>query len=103
MIDESAVEKVQDFRKEDVYDEEGDVIPKAGMLVVEIAGGRRFAVRTSGTEPKIKYYLFGKGAPGAQDLNASKERVKAELQALWSWLEADAHRRMERTGVEELA
>lgn len=103
VIDESAVEKVQDFSKEDVYDEEGDLIPKAGMLVVELEGGRRFAVRPSGTEPKIKYYLFGKGAPGAQDLNASKERVKAELQALWSWLEADAHRRMERKGEKELA
>lgn len=32
---------------------------------VDLADGRSFAVRPSGTEPKIKYYLFGHGKPGA--------------------------------------
>jgi phosphoglucomutase len=93
-IDGSAVVKVQDFSKEDVYDEEGDLIPKAGMLVVSLEDGRRFAVRPSGTEPKIKYYLFGKDAAGAQDLAASKAKVTSALEALWSFLESDAQRRM---------
>ena len=30
------------------------------MLFVDLEDGRSFAVRPSGTEPKIKYYLFGK-------------------------------------------
>ncbi|MFP6856630.1 MAG: phospho-sugar mutase [Roseibacillus sp.] len=101
-IDGSAVVKVQDFNKEDIYDEEGDLIPKAGMIVVQLEDGRRFAVRPSGTEPKIKYYLFGKDAPGADDLAASKARVIEGLEALWSWLEADAYRRMDAV-VESVA
>jgi phosphoglucomutase len=39
-------------------------LPKEKMLFVDLADGRSFAVRPSGTEPKIKFYLFGKAAPG---------------------------------------
>lgn len=31
------------------------------MIFVDLADGRSFAVRPSGTEPKIKYYLSGTG------------------------------------------
>ena len=95
-IDGVAVGKVRDFSREDIYDEEGDLIPKAGMLIVDLEDGRRFAVRPSGTEPKIKYYLFGKGAPEAPDLTASKREVREGLEALWHSLSEDAHRRMEQ-------
>ncbi len=97
-IDGSAVVKIQDFSRENVYDEEGDLIPKAGMIMVHLEGGQRFAVRPSGTEPKIKFYLFGKGEPEPADLAASKAAVKAGLEALWKWLESDAHSRMEAMG-----
>lgn len=93
-IDGSPVVKTRDFATQDIYDEEGDLIPKAGMLVVELADGRRFAVRPSGTEPKIKYYLFGHGPAGAKDLEAEKARVLAGLGTLWTALEADAAARM---------
>jgi phosphoglucomutase len=33
------------------------------MLFVDLADGRSFAVRPSGTEPKIKYYMFGRSVP----------------------------------------
>ncbi len=97
-IDGSAVVKIQDFSRENVYDEEGDLIPKAGMIMVHLEGGQRFAVRPSGTEPKIKFYLFGKGESEPADLAASKAAVKAGLEALWKWLESDAHSRMEAMG-----
>ncbi|HAT19754.1 MAG TPA: phosphomannomutase [Verrucomicrobiales bacterium] len=97
-IDGSAVVKIQDFSRENVYDEEGDLIPRAGMIMVHLEGGQRFAVRPSGTEPKIKFYLFGKGEPEPADLAASKAAVKAGLEALWKWLESDAHSRMEAMG-----
>ena len=97
-IDGSAVVKIQDFSRENVYDEEGDLIPRAGMIMVHLEGGRRFAVRPSGTEPKIKFYLFGKGESEPADLAASKAAVKAGLEALWKWLESDAHSRMEAIG-----
>ena len=90
----SAVVKVQDFNKEDIYDEEGDLVPKAGMIIVRLEDGRRFAVRPSGTEPKIKYYLFGKDDAGAGDLEASKAKGQEALEALWRWVERDAKERM---------
>lgn len=92
-IDGAAVSRVRDFSKDDFEDVEGDPIPKEGMLIIDLDDGRSCAVRPSGTEPKIKYYLFGKDAP-AGDLEASKARVAAGLESLWSALEADAKQRM---------
>jgi phosphoglucomutase len=51
---------VRDFRKDVIHDEEGDRVSKEKMLFVDLADGRSFAVRPSGTEPKIKYYMFAK-------------------------------------------
>jgi len=92
-IDDSAVVAAKDYNASDFYDEEGDLIPRAKMLMVELADGRRFAVRPSGTEPKIKYYLFGKNTP-QEDVSASKAEVQASLDSLWAALEVDANERM---------
>jgi phosphoglucomutase len=91
-VDGSAVLRVRDFAKQDLFDQEGDLLPKEKMLFVDLADGRSFAVRPSGTEPKIKFYLFGKKAPGG-DLSAAKEAVKSALASLWSWIETDAAKR----------
>jgi phosphoglucomutase len=88
-VDGSAVLRVRDFSKQDLYDQEGDLVPKEKMLFVDLEDGRSFAVRPSGTEPKIKFYLFGKSAPGG-DLAAAKSAVSAGLANLWKWIEADA-------------
>ncbi len=88
-VDGSDVVRIRDFAKQDIFDQEGDLLPKEKMLFVDLADGRSFAVRPSGTEPKIKFYLFGKSAPGG-DLTASKNHVQASLASLWSWIEADA-------------
>ncbi|MCP5536850.1 MAG: phospho-sugar mutase [Akkermansiaceae bacterium] len=92
-IDGTPVSRVRDFSKDDFEDVEGDAIPKEGMLIIELVDGRSCAVRPSGTEPKIKYYLFGKDEPSA-DLQTSKDKVAAGLEALWVALEADAQARM---------
>ncbi|BDS07859.1 phosphoglucomutase [Oceaniferula spumae] len=92
-IDGAAVSRVRDFSKDDFEDVEGDAIPKEGMIIIDLADGRSCAVRPSGTEPKIKYYLFGKDAP-SDDLSVSKDKVAAGLESLWSALESDAHARM---------
>ena len=91
-VDGSAVERVRDFKTQDLFDEEGDELPKEGMLFVELADGRSFAVRPSGTEPKIKFYLFGKTTPGG-DLADAKARVATSLDNLWSAIEEDARAR----------
>lgn len=92
-VDGVAVERVRDFAVDSIFDEEGDELPKEGMLFVDLADGRSFAVRPSGTEPKIKFYLFGKAAPDA-DVEGAKARVAAGLDRLWSAIEADAKARM---------
>ena len=91
-VDGSAVVRIRDFATQDLYDQEGDLLPKEKMLFVDLEDGRSFAVRPSGTEPKIKFYLFGKAAPGG-DLTAAKSKVQSGLQSLWSWIEADAANR----------
>jgi phosphoglucomutase len=91
-VDGSAVLRIRDFAKQDLFDQEGDLLPKEKMLFVDLEDGRSFAVRPSGTEPKIKYYLFGKHAPGG-DLAVAKSSVAAGLSSLWQWIEADAEQR----------
>ncbi len=89
VVDGSSVVRVRDFSKEDLYDQEGDLIPKEKMLFVDLEDGRSFAVRPSGTEPKIKYYLFGKSAVES-GLDETKRAVREGLAGLWQWIEADA-------------
>ncbi len=89
VVDGAAVLRLRDFAKQDLFDQEGDPLPKEKMLFVDLADGRSFAVRPSGTEPKIKYYLFGKAAPGG-DLASAKSQVGYALANLWNWIEQDA-------------
>jgi len=92
-VDGSAVLRVRDFAQDDIYDQEGDLLPKEKMLFVDLEDGRSFAVRPSGTEPKIKFYLFGK-SPAGEDLAATKAGVRSGLESMWAWIEEDAKVRM---------
>ena len=76
-----------------MVDAEGDPIPAEKMLFIDLVDGRSFAVRPSGTEPKIKYYLFAHSAAGAE-LTAAKAGVETSINALWAAVEADAYARM---------
>ena len=93
-VDGSPVSKVRDFNTDTIFDEEGDEVPAQAMLMVDLEDGRVFAVRPSGTEPKIKYYLFGKDAAQPADLAASKAQVKGSLESMWSSIEADIANRV---------
>lgn len=88
-VDGSEVIRFRDFSAQEIYDQEGDLLPKEKMLFFDLEDGRSFAVRPSGTEPKIKYYLFGK-AEVKGDLPAAKAKVKEGLEGLWKWIEEDA-------------
>ena len=93
-VDGSQVVKVRDFNTDTIFDEEGDEVPAQAMLMVDLADGRVFAVRPSGTEPKIKYYLFGIGEENPTDLAASKLFVKSSLDSMWKAIEADISNRV---------
>jgi phosphoglucomutase len=94
-IDRSKVVTVKDFSGGGVRDSEGDLLPKEKLTIFELADARRVAVRPSGTEPKIKFYLFGKRSEISAD---SLSRVKADLagalESLWEWLQKDAKERV---------
>ena len=95
----SKVTSVRNFESDTIRDVEGDEIPKEKMLIFELADQTRIAVRGSGTEPKIKYYLFAQRRPSGKEFNseelaAIKPAVEKKLEALWEWLQEDAAKRV---------
>jgi phosphoglucomutase len=92
---DARVTRIKNFEADTVRDVEGDEIPKEKMLIFELDDRTRIAVRGSGTEPKIKYYLFAQRRPDgsrfvAEELAAIKEKVGGRLKNLWQWLREDA-------------
>lgn len=99
-IDGSAVTSIVNFATDVIHDVEGDRIPAEAMLMVHLADGRRIAVRPSGTEPKIKYYMFGVRRPAdggsfaLSEIPAVRAEVAAGLERLWQALATDAKARL---------
>ena len=86
----------QDFGRERILDADGDEIPKQDLFVATLSNGYRVAARGSGTEPKMKFYLFASGkAADAEALAGVKKGVRAELAELKALIEADARARAE--------
>jgi len=93
---EVAVTGFQDFGREEIFDADGEAIPKQDLYVVTLANGYRFAARGSGTEPKMKFYLFASDRVAEPSgLPAVKAAVRAELGRLKALIEADARARAE--------
>jgi phosphoglucomutase len=93
-IDGSKVVMVKDYSGEEIRDAEGDLLPKEKMTIFELADARRAAVRPSGTEPKIKFYLSGKNSNVTSgSLSQVKMSLAASLDSLWEWLQKDAKKR----------
>jgi phosphoglucomutase len=97
----SKVASVRNFENETIKDVEGDVIPNEKMSIFELKDQTRIAVRPSGTEPKIKYYLFAqrrpqKGKFDSVELERIKSEVGEKLDRLWDWLQKDAQSRLNK-------
>jgi phosphoglucomutase len=88
--------QVKNFEADTYRDVEGDEIPKETMLLFEFGDHTRVAVRASGTEPKIKYYLFAQRRPEgtaqftSAELAEKKREVGEHLKRVWEWLRQDA-------------
>src|SRR5436853_7835750 len=95
----SRVTGIMDFEKQTIRDIEGDVIPKQKMSIFELEDKTRIAVRGSGTEPKIKYYIFAQRRPeygkfADEELAKIKREVAGRLDNVWAFIEKDAHARL---------
>ena len=95
----SKVTSIRNFETDEIRDIEGDNVPKEKMSIFTLEDGTRIAVRPSGTEPKIKYYLFAQRRPDSRKFDSAElEQIKTEvgekLNRLWDYLQEDAQSRL---------
>ncbi len=93
------VKRVTNFETEKIRDVEGDEIPRQKMSIFELEDRTRIAVRGSGTEPKIKYYIFAQRRPakakfGAEELKKIKIEIDERLERIWDSIRKDVHARL---------
>ena len=69
-----AVERVKD------YQSGIDGLPSANVIEFELAGGHKAIVRPSGTEPKVKVYVFACGET-AEDADEVRGAIASAMSA----------------------
>ncbi|MEM8868506.1 MAG: phospho-sugar mutase [Verrucomicrobiota bacterium] len=85
-----------DFGKDEIIDADGKKIPPQDFYFLELSNGYSFAVRGSGTEPKIKFYVFGRSdVSEPEKLPEVKVAAAAEMEAILKAINADARLRAE--------
>ena len=83
------VAKSINFAKDVIFDADGIRIPPEKFYFYTLENGYSFAVRGSGTEPKIKFYAFAhEKAENPEELVEAKKRAKSELDKILDDLEA---------------
>ncbi|MEL0099973.1 MAG: hypothetical protein VW907_10485, partial [Opitutae bacterium] len=87
------VAKANDYSEAGYVDEDNEDVPRQNFIQLFLENGFSVAIRPSGTEPKIKYYLFGCGEPNPADLAISQTEVSETLAAMGHWLVEDARER----------
>ncbi len=92
-ISEINVRKIRDFSEEGYIDEDNEPLPVQNFIQIFLENDYTIAIRPSGTEPKIKYYLFGCGDSNPSDLEKSKHEVSNMIESIGNWLIEDAHKR----------
>ncbi|MFZ4115923.1 MAG: phospho-sugar mutase [Chthoniobacterales bacterium] len=98
-IQGETVAAFQNYATETILDSEGETLPKEAMLLFKLQGDNRVIVRPSGTEPKIKFYLFAAAKPTSgtfalEELPDIKKQLQETLGARWQWLQEDVGRRI---------
>lgn len=77
------VERLMDFNQSNVRDADGDLIPTENFFFLQLRENTSYAVRASGTEPKIKFYCFThEPVKDLKDLAEAKSIAKARLKSL---------------------
>jgi phosphoglucomutase len=85
-----------DFGRDEIIDADGKRIPPQDFYFLELSNGYSFAIRGSGTEPKVKFYVFGRSDVTDPD---ELEKVKADasvvMESMLKAIDADARARAE--------
>ncbi|MGZ0708138.1 phospho-sugar mutase [Coraliomargarita sp. W4R53] len=85
-----------DFGKDEIIDADGKRIAPQDFYFLELSNGYSFAVRGSGTEPKIKFYVFGRSdVIEPEDLPQVKADASVVMEAMLAAIDADARERAE--------
>jgi len=83
-----------DFGKDDIRDADGKKIPPQDFYFFELANGYSFAVRGSGTEPKIKFYVFGRSdVLEPEDLPKVKAAAADTMKTMLEAIDTEARKR----------
>jgi phosphoglucomutase len=91
-----AVDEITDFSKQKITDVDGKTIPPQKFFFITLQNGVKFAVRGSGTEPKIKFYLFAEMPVGDRSQLASAvEKTSQVLDGIKKFLREDSEQRMD--------
>jgi phosphoglucomutase len=83
-----------DFGKDEMVDADGKKIPPQDFFFLKLSNGYSFAVRGSGTEPKIKFYVFGRSeVTEPEELPGVKQAAGEVMHSMLAAIEADARQR----------
>lgn len=85
-----------DFGKDEIVDADGKRIAPQDFYFLELSNGYSFAVRGSGTEPKIKFYVFGRSdVTDPEALAEVKLAAGKVMETTLAAIDAEARRRAE--------
>lgn len=88
------VENCLNFKRDTLQDADGEPVPQELFFMLDLENGYRCAVRGSGTEPKIKFYIFGHETVDTfENLAAVKDNTALKLKAIKLALEVDSEQR----------
>lgn len=94
-VADSRVLGIQDFKDKSLFeDADGKAIPQADFMIMRMLNGCSVAIRPSGTEPKLKMYLYVHAEIEEGDALAQvKQEANEKLAALKAWLQKDVAER----------
>ena len=95
-VGEFKISKLTDFGVEDLLDADGKQIPKQDFYFFEFENGYSCAARASGTEPKIKFYMFAREeVSDPSKLEEIKIATRQTLESIKTALDIEARKRAE--------
>lgn len=87
-VDGIKVSSAINFAKDKIQDADACIVPKEKFFFYTLENGYSFAIRASGTEPKIKFYAFAReDAPNQSALEAAKVSAPKKLESMLADLE----------------